>query len=656
MMIIQDEHILKAESTMIGDNNSIIKEDEINDLSITKTNNETIIKRNDDLYKSSNKRKQIKPNRLTNDDEGIPTDLTNGQSSPSDDLEQYSPTRQQEAYCTLCERSFCNKYFLKTHYVKKHGGLNLISPLSIESNNNNNNNNNNQRLSPSPPNLSNEQPLPLIVNQKLSEDYCEICQKRFCNKYYLRKHKGECHGVYTDYIKSLQKSANESPVKNNNTSRPMQVPSNNSNMLLINPFYLSPSTTTDMKPIFPTTTTTTIISSPPPLNIFPKVDAAKISTQRTIRRCNVCQQEFRNKALLRMHMNTFHPNEKNLKNLNNNNNNNNNTNNNNNNTKQNIKQSSTPTLSISPSNNLGFLQPYVDTTSSLAHKLVAGQASQTSYGILHDSYFCAKMADRVVCEICNKQVCNKYFLKTHKAKVHGIINGTNNTSNGNTDNTPPTMVPTNNLQQTLSTDMIKSPTTENHQDESIENDTEHASPESNEVNESNIENTDTYCSICKKDFSTKYLYFFHMQTIHNDTSDPTYKTLIQFMKAATSMNENSVQNPFLSLAATLGNQSVNTIEQQQQQKQEESEDESDGNIEQLKRKRSLSQSSTDSNKRMNSITETNGGLQPFLLESEDPKFAHTFVPCMVYLPVIRRVTKQVKINLRLKPVLADVSS
>lgn len=63
MMIIQDEHILKAESTMIGDNNSIIKDDEINDLSITKSNNETLIKRNDDLFKSPNKRKQIKPNR-----------------------------------------------------------------------------------------------------------------------------------------------------------------------------------------------------------------------------------------------------------------------------------------------------------------------------------------------------------------------------------------------------------------------------------------------------------------------------------------------------------------------------------------------------------------------------------------------------------------
>jgi hypothetical protein len=58
-MIIQDEKILKAETTMIGDNNSIIKEDEINDLSITKT----IMKSNEDLFKSPNKRKQIKPNR-----------------------------------------------------------------------------------------------------------------------------------------------------------------------------------------------------------------------------------------------------------------------------------------------------------------------------------------------------------------------------------------------------------------------------------------------------------------------------------------------------------------------------------------------------------------------------------------------------------------
>jgi hypothetical protein len=53
MMIIQDEYGMKEEeeSIMIGDNNST-------DLSIT--NNKII---NNELFKSANRRKQVKPNR-----------------------------------------------------------------------------------------------------------------------------------------------------------------------------------------------------------------------------------------------------------------------------------------------------------------------------------------------------------------------------------------------------------------------------------------------------------------------------------------------------------------------------------------------------------------------------------------------------------------
>ena len=49
-------------------------------------------------------------------------------------------------------------------------------------------------------------------------------------------------------------------------------------------------------------------------------------------------------------------------------------------------------------------------------------ASSSTYvnGGAIDTNFAAKIADRVVCDICNKQVCNKYFLKTHKQKVHGL--------------------------------------------------------------------------------------------------------------------------------------------------------------------------------------------------------------------------------------------
>ncbi len=59
---------------------------------------------------------------------------------------------------------------------------------------------------------------------------------------------------------------------------------------------------------------------------------------------------------------------------------------------------------------------------------IAGISTPAIFGIM-DSYFAAKMADRVTCDICNKQVCNKYFLKTHKLKVHGIADNGSGDSN-----------------------------------------------------------------------------------------------------------------------------------------------------------------------------------------------------------------------------------
>lgn len=66
---------------------------------------------------------------------------------------------------------------------------------------------------------------------------------------------------------------------------------------------------------------------------------------------------------------------------------------------------------------------------AMAAAAAAGITNPAIFGIM-DSYFAAKMADRVTCDICNKQVCNKYFLKTHKLKVHGCVDG-NVSLNGN---------------------------------------------------------------------------------------------------------------------------------------------------------------------------------------------------------------------------------
>ncbi|CAF1128734.1 unnamed protein product, partial [Didymodactylos carnosus] len=872
-------------------------------------------------------------NNLTCNDITIPT-LTTTETSINDDENENSSLllkpstspltstfNRHEAYCHLCRKEFCNKYFLKTHFAKKHGVLDMTSTVLVgpgvmshfKYSTNKSITNRNHPTPTSPSSSSSPSPttngtgtltIPLdSTNDKihvnksedntnnamkisketkttplstptkqdysadtLIEDYCELCQKRFCNKYYLRKHRAEVHGVYTDYIKSLQKSG-ESPLKSSRSSVSVSTTSQNnntlsiqttttttattttpstssqgvtpSNMILMNPyllhpsqFFLSPNMFSDLKipqPIFASSNNTAAMFQTTPsssngqqqystkndndnskikienneydesekhdgqtlckdmneldlkkLNEQQKpkeehdVDESveqkiktetidKLNHRRELLSCELCDQQFKNKQLLRAHVNTHHLSP--LKNGRNNNN----------------KQ-----IHSSNSNNLdrlAFLSPYVDTTSVLAHKL----EHTIPYGIMADSYFCAKMADRVVCEICNKQVCNKYFLKTHKAKVHGITN----------DMTP-TMVNMNSLQQkTISTTADDITTTSNDDNESSRGTKEEETNSTGTDNESfsmsslmlTAEDRDdlikasidpeAYCIICKKEFCSKYFLRTHHQNIHglpttssSSTNTPTtttaissiatlqtngskrnkkdtkhsgispsipntktisdskisvpstpistdtYQTLLQFMQAAAAFTENPSQNPCLIMSAlSRANQFSDSLsidckkhlliskngQINGNQSNDEEEDEADGNHT-CKRKNSDSHQEhhqktikrktandheeeifDDTKKRktnlndeeelklsklnidtsqMNLMNETSpinggsdgGGLQPFLLESDDPKFIHTFVPCMVFLPVKSRVTKQVHLNLRLKPVLTNDES
>lgn len=76
-----------------------------------------------------------------------------------DDVQQPQP----EVYCNLCDRSFCNKYFLKTHLAKKHADINLPSSPLLSSSENN------------------DQPKTTV--EKSSEDYCEVGSRCFSNEW-----------------------------------------------------------------------------------------------------------------------------------------------------------------------------------------------------------------------------------------------------------------------------------------------------------------------------------------------------------------------------------------------------------------------------------------------------------------------------------------
>ena len=116
----------------------------------------------------------------------------------------------------------------------------------------------------------------------------------------------------------------------------------------------------------------------------------------------------------------------------------------------------------------------------------------------------AKLADRVICDLCNKEVCNKYFLKTHKMKVHGVDPATleNDNSNSSTPSKKielPVDGPTD-----LSNKSITSESTSS---------SDHKMPNEGELLKMGID-PEAYCEICKKEFCSKYFLKTHKLNIH----------------------------------------------------------------------------------------------------------------------------------------------
>ena len=199
-----------------------------------------------------------------------------GQSSPKNNLKSASRIFHQDAYCDLCDREFCNKYFLKTHMANKHGVYDG-SPASNGSGSVNGTSHNgmsslpvmvsapsttfaaasvpgatvsvsHRKTSPPPSKVvtppsslpqsmlqAPQQPHKPAENKTTPskppgpdmEDYCEICQKHFCNKYYLRKHKQDVHGIIPDTPPTKRsRTAPSNPPSGSSTPSSLSTPLN----------------------------------------------------------------------------------------------------------------------------------------------------------------------------------------------------------------------------------------------------------------------------------------------------------------------------------------------------------------------------------------------------------------------------------------------
>ncbi|XP_060085653.1 uncharacterized protein LOC132565065 [Ylistrum balloti] len=224
-----------------------------------------------------------------------------------------------------------------------------------------------------------------------TEAYCELCRKEFCNKYFLKVHKANKHGMYLDEFplgvpigsvglpgtpfkpaSSIDSTAitSETPVSYSNTE--------------LSKMYVKPE------------------SSPKPGT---SLVTSSASQDNYVTYCNLCNQEFASKYTYRIHRIQVHGmlheglegslTEEFMRNVNS------------------MREKEEAMAKISPGSRM-MEEPHVENK-------VPENGMTTMFG----NMVAAKLADRVTCDICNKELCNKYFLKVHKYKVHGV--GTPNT-------------------------------------------------------------------------------------------------------------------------------------------------------------------------------------------------------------------------------------
>jgi hypothetical protein len=202
-----------------------------------------------------------------------------------------------------------------------------------------------------------------------------------------------------------------------------------------------------------------------------------------------------------------------------------------------------------------------------------------------DSVPNGKCLDKVICLICKKQLCNKYFLRTHKLKVHGIQDDpvqfdvtkrTCESQNGNRSNS-------------RSDENEK----ENNDEQFLVHDAEA---------DKDPKSLKAFCEICNKELCNKYFLKSHMANAHNFSMDDG-----SVMSGAGSETDENIENTSKKL-----------------------------------KKQSLKTPVIKDNKQL--VT-----MQAFQVESKDKKFNDYFVSCLIYLPTKKKIEQSLSLQLQLKP-------
>ncbi|XP_063834930.1 zinc finger protein 628-like [Ostrinia nubilalis] len=313
-------------------------------------------------------------------------------------LPRHEPPRifNPEAYCDLCCKEFCNKYFLKTHRANKHGIYDggepqpaappPAQPSPPRRASDEESGGTPRRLSPDSARRAREAGFQPDILRRLGvvnpEAFCEICCKEYCNKYFLRTHRERRHGV----------PAHRSPVADR--SPPSATPPNMlgtpPNMLGTPPNMLGtplppPLTTPPAPPPVAPDTPPRSHSLPPPFDSEEMVEVKR-----------ECEDEL--EAALR-------DGQTSPLNL--------------------IVEERGAASPGSASEELRKLQTMISQLNELAAERLADDAPEAgprapSASPPPPDERRASSSGSSFCEICNKELCNKYFMRTHMQRMHGI--------------------------------------------------------------------------------------------------------------------------------------------------------------------------------------------------------------------------------------------
>ncbi|XP_044591727.1 uncharacterized protein LOC123269893 [Cotesia glomerata] len=298
--------------------------------------------------------------------------------------------------------------------------------------------------------------------------YCELCNKEFCNKYFLKTHKANKHGIYIDQPSSSTPGAND-------------------NGLLSYPNSLFPSVNIKIEPQ----------QQQPQLQLSQqqKLETPEISPVSMIPTipCDICQKRFKNEELLKKHKQKVH-----------------------------VEQISDhtdsqslpatglseddcremPSFNASPSNIEALVKQDYGIEQEDAKFMPAPR--QLSPQLCQQLRECGFSVDKlrslgvinpdVFCELCCKEYCNKHFLRIHKIKRHGILMQ----SNGKSPNNPGAAASWHQI-QTSPLNLIVS--------------------DAPAGSESTDKSEDYECKPCSIRFQTMGLYEMHKSKIH-DTEEP----------------------------------------------------------------------------------------------------------------------------------------